>query len=467
MATSAARLVRAPRGTELSCKGWPQEAALRMLMNNLDPEVAEHPEDLVVYGGTGRAVRNWEAFDAIVRTLRGLAADETMLVQSGKPVGVFRTHEWAPRVLIANSNLVGDWANWGQFRKLEAEGLFAPERKRPLPALPQRLGLVTSATGAAVRDVLKVLSRWQHCSVLLYPVRVQGKGAEGEIARAIRYLARSGLVDVVLVVRGGGSLEDLWSFNEEIVARAIAASAVPVVTGVGHEIDFTMADFVADVRAATPTQAAELVIARLEEQLRRTEDAGQRVRAAFTRLRERSRMRLESLAGARGLAWLPARLAELHQRLLRLEALPQRLRAKVTARHRKLDSAATKLFHWPVRFGAPRRRELLAARMAVAAERLRSILRRRALELAGQERALEALSPRRVLRRGFSITQREGSSAPLTDPREVVPGEHIVTTLAQGTLRSLVQGARGMQADLFEDDDVAPGVRDRQETKGT
>ena len=122
--TSTARLVQAPRGTELSCKGWPQEAALRMLMNNLDPEVAEHPEDLVVYGGTGRAARSWEAFDAIVRTLRGLEADETMLVQSGKPVGVFRTHEWAPRVLIANSNLVGDWANWEHFRKLEAEGLM-------------------------------------------------------------------------------------------------------------------------------------------------------------------------------------------------------------------------------------------------------------------------------------------------------------------------------------------------------
>ena len=123
-AISTPRLVRAPRGTELSCKGWQQEAALRMLMNNLDPEVAEHPEDLVVYGGTGRAARSWEAFDAIVRTLRGLEADETMLVQSGKPVGVFRTHEWAPRVLIANSNLVGDWANWEHFRKLEAEGLM-------------------------------------------------------------------------------------------------------------------------------------------------------------------------------------------------------------------------------------------------------------------------------------------------------------------------------------------------------
>ncbi|MEU0495509.1 urocanate hydratase [Mycobacterium sp. NPDC006124] len=117
------RPVRAPRGTDITCKGWQQEAVLRMLMNNLDPEVAEHPDDLVVYGGTGRAARSWPAFDALVRTLRGLGDDETMLVQSGKPVGVFRTNVWAPRVLIANSNLVGDWANWEQFRKLEAEGL--------------------------------------------------------------------------------------------------------------------------------------------------------------------------------------------------------------------------------------------------------------------------------------------------------------------------------------------------------
>jgi urocanate hydratase len=120
---SGPRPVRAARGTELTCKGWQQEAVLRMLMNNLDPEVAEHPDDLVVYGGTGRAARSWPAFDALVRTLRSLEADETMLVQSGKPVGVFRTNVWAPRVLIANSNLVGDWANWEQFRKLEAEGL--------------------------------------------------------------------------------------------------------------------------------------------------------------------------------------------------------------------------------------------------------------------------------------------------------------------------------------------------------
>ena len=122
--TSGPRPVRAPRGLDLHTKGWPQEAALRMLMNNLDPENAEHPDDLVVYGGTGRAARSWAAFDAIVRTLETLADDETLLIQSGKPVGVFRTHEWSPRVLIANSNLVGDWANWQHFRKLEAEGLM-------------------------------------------------------------------------------------------------------------------------------------------------------------------------------------------------------------------------------------------------------------------------------------------------------------------------------------------------------
>jgi urocanate hydratase len=119
-----AHIIQAPRGTRISCKSWPQEAALRMLMNNLDPDVAERPDDLVVYGGTGRAARSWDAFDAIVRSLRALEADETLLVQSGKPVGVFRTHRGAPRVLIANSNLVGRWATWDHFRELERAGLM-------------------------------------------------------------------------------------------------------------------------------------------------------------------------------------------------------------------------------------------------------------------------------------------------------------------------------------------------------
>src|SRR5215510_3021072 len=121
--TMIARSLRAPRGTSLTCQGWPQEAALRMLMNNLDPEVAERPDELIVYGGTGRAARNWQAFEAIVASLRSLENDETLLVQSGKAVGIFRTHEYAPRVLIANSNLVGHWSNWDEFHRLEKLGL--------------------------------------------------------------------------------------------------------------------------------------------------------------------------------------------------------------------------------------------------------------------------------------------------------------------------------------------------------
>ena len=337
--------------------------------------------------------------------------------------------------------------------KLEAEGLFAAERKRPLPVLPQRIGLVTSASGAAVRDVLKVLARWEHLSVLLYPVRVQGKGAEGEIARALRYLGRSGLVDVVLVVRGGGSLEDLWAFNEEMVARAIAACEVPVISGVGHEVDFTIADFVADVRAATPTQAAEMVVSRLEEQHRRVDVADQRLTALFTRKLEHARLRLRGLEGARGLARLPLRVRELDQRLRRLEALPQMLRALVAGRRHRVEAATSRLYRWPVRFGAPRLRELVTARLAIGRERLHSLARRRRLELESLERALGALSPRNVLERGYSITTREGEARPLRDASQVMAGERLVTTLARGQVRSLIIGRRGEQGSLFEEEE--------------
>ena len=337
--------------------------------------------------------------------------------------------------------------------KLEAEGLFAAERKRPLPVLPQRIGLVTSASGAAVRDVLKILARWEHLSVLLYPVRVQGKGAEGEIARALRYLGRSGLVDVVLVVRGGGSLEDLWAFNEEMVARAIAACEVPVISGVGHEVDFTIADFVADVRAATPTEAAEMVVSRLEEQHRRVDVADQRLTALFTRKHEHARLRLRGLEGARGLARLPLRVRELDQRLRRLEALPQMLRALVAGRRHRVEAATSRLYRWPVRFGAPRLRELVTARLAIGRERLHSLARRRRLELESLERALGALSPRNVLERGYSITTREGEARPLRDASQVMAGERLVTTLARGQVRSLIIGRRGEQGSLFEEEE--------------
>src|SRR5215469_4673993 len=146
-------------------------------------------------------------------------------------------------------------------KRLETEGLFDASRKKPLPLLPSRIGLVTSPTGAAVRDVVRILKRrFPNVHLTLYPVRVQGEGSAPEIVAALEYFSKHRFVDVILLVRGGGSFEDLWSFNEEVVARAIAASSIPVVSGVGHETDFTIADFVADVRASTPSAAAELVV---------------------------------------------------------------------------------------------------------------------------------------------------------------------------------------------------------------
>ncbi|MGE0865987.1 MAG: exodeoxyribonuclease VII large subunit, partial [Vicinamibacterales bacterium] len=151
-------------------------------------------------------------------------------------------------------------------KKLAAEGLFEPARKRPLPALPRRIGLVTSIDGAALRDMVRVLRRrYPNAHLVISPTRVQGEGAAGEVARAIKLVARVSHVDVIIVGRGGGSLEDLWAFNEEVVARAIVASPVPVIAGVGHETDVTIADFVADLRAATPSAAAELVVRRKDE----------------------------------------------------------------------------------------------------------------------------------------------------------------------------------------------------------
>ncbi|MFZ5805115.1 MAG: exodeoxyribonuclease VII large subunit [Acidobacteriota bacterium] len=334
--------------------------------------------------------------------------------------------------------------------KLEAEGLFAPERKRPMPELPQRIGLVTSPSGAAVRDVLKVLSRWPHLSVLLYPVRVQGKGAEGEIARAIRYLGKLGRLDVILVVRGGGSLEDLWAFNEEVVARAIAASPVPVISGVGHEIDFTIADFAADIRAATPTQAAELVVAQLERQARRLEDAWRHLLLAWQRTLTMRKNRLALLAGARGLALFPARVRQIRTVLQRAEVLPQLLRGLVLRRHRGYQLLVSRLYAWPVRFGAARRRQLLAGQEAMLRERLRALVSRRKLELAAKVRALQALSPTGILKRGYSITTVEGDPRPLRRAEDVQPGQRLKTQLSQGLVRSLVVGGEpGQQQALF------------------
>jgi exodeoxyribonuclease VII large subunit len=237
-------------------------------------------------------------------------------------------------------------------KKLEAEGLFAAERKKPMPMLPNRVGIVTSATGAALQDMLKVLRRFPHLEIFVAPAMVQGEGAAREIATAIRRLTDSGRVNVVIVGRGGGSLEDLWAFNEEEVARAIARSPVPVISGVGHEVDFTIADFVADIRATTPTQAAELVVTRLEDQERRLYDARARLLRDLDRQLQLARTRLAGLEGSSGLARVPQRVRLLRERLHRAARLSPALRRVVVSARSRLDLATRALHRLPARVAA-------------------------------------------------------------------------------------------------------------------
>lgn len=318
--------------------------------------------------------------------------------------------------------------------RLQYEGLFDPKRKRPLPAFPRQLGVVTSPTGAAVRDVLKVLGRrFPSLPVVVYPTRVQGEGAGEEIAAAIRTAVRRAECDVLLVVRGGGSLEDLWAFNEEGVARAIHACPIPIVTGIGHESDVTIADFAADERAPTPSAAAERTspnrielverlaavagrarraavagaerrrasleiqsrrlrhpLLRIENLSQRTDELGRRAAAAFDRRREESRRRI----------------ATLFHRLDRIRPDPRAFRAKLENLERRLHSAT-------------------AERHARASARIR--------ELA---RALHAVSPDRTLERGYAIVYREGGI--VRDAEEVAAGDAITARLARGRLEANV-----------------------------
>ncbi len=327
-------------------------------------------------------------------------------------------------------------------RKLEAEGLFAPERKRPLPPLPNRVGIVTSATGAALQDMLKVLQRFRHLQVVVAPARVQGEGAAEEIAASVERLWRSGQVNVVIVGRGGGSLEDLWAFNEEAVARAIAASPVPVISGVGHEVDFTIADFVADVRATTPTQAAELVVSQLEDQVWRLDEIREALVRDLHRRLQLASAHLTGLAGSSGLARLPQRVRLERERLrraLRLGPAFQRLAAKSRSR---LDLAAGGLRRFPAKVAAGGHRRLVDSRREQLAQLVTARLGRWRARAASGERALNHLGPSRVLERGYSITMVEGSTAPLRDPSSVRAGQLLVSRLARGELRSVARGTR-------------------------
>lgn len=321
--------------------------------------------------------------------------------------------------------------------KLDAEGLFAAERKRSMPVLPNRLGIVTSATGAALQDMLKILRRLPNLEVLVAPATVQGDGAAAEIVDAIERLNASGMVELIIVGRGGGSLEDLWAFNEEAVARAIAASTVPVISGVGHEVDFTIADFVADIRAATPTHAAELVAHRLEEQARRLAAADDLLARGLRRHLVLARTRLEGLEGSGGLAGVPLRVAALRRRFDRVDRLGPALRGLIDRFRGRLLQGEAALRRLPARVAAGGHRRLLTSRSEQMNQLMRAKLTGAKADLAAKVRTLENLSPRRVLERGYSITTVKGTSRPLKDPARVRTGQILVTRLAGGDLRSL------------------------------
>ncbi|MDX2438202.1 MAG: exodeoxyribonuclease VII large subunit [Acidobacteriota bacterium] len=352
-------------------------------------------------------------------------------------------------------------------KRLEQEGLFSDERKRPLPALPNRVGIVTSASGAALQDMLKVLRRHPFLEVVVAPATVQGAGAAAEIAAAIERLAHSGRVDIVIVGRGGGSLEDLWAFNEEPVARAIASSPVPVISGVGHEVDFTIADFVADVRAATPTQAAEIVVARLEEQERRLSDAREILRRDITRHLRLARTQLNGLAGSSGLAMVPQRVRLYRERLRRAAQLAPALRRVFESAGARLERASQGLKRLPARMAAGGHRRLLASRQQQLRQLMDAQTRRLRARTEASTRALGHLGPTRVLERGYSITTLEGTTAPLKDAAIIHGGQTLTTRLARGQVRSLVSSTSSERLSRHKDPAAQPSLFDDTTQSGS
>lgn len=279
--------------------------------------------------------------------------------------------------------------------RLAAEGLFAPERKRPLPVAPQRIGIITSPTGAAVRDILHILERRYPCAqVLIYPSPVQGAAAAAALIAALELAGARAECDVLILARGGGSLEDLWAFNDERLARAILRCPIPIVTGIGHEIDFTIADFVADVRAPTPSGAAQLVTPDAAVWLHRLAQLAARFAAAARRTLRGEQAHLDALLRRLQQAHPGARLQQHGQRLDELEA---------------------------------RLRLALRARLAAGAARL-----------DGAARALQAISPLATLGRGFAVITRSTDGTLITDAGQLAVGETFDARLAQGSLRGRV-----------------------------
>jgi exodeoxyribonuclease VII large subunit len=326
-------------------------------------------------------------------------------------------------------------------KRLAAEGLFAPERKRPLPALPRAIGVVTSLDGAAVRDIVTVITR-RHPNVhlVIRPARVQGDGAAADIARGLEAVARVPGVDVVIVGRGGGSIEDLWAFNEEAVARAIAACPVPVISAVGHETDFTIADFVADLRAPTPSAAAEMVVAGQEEFRARIDRLAGRAAAATRRRIERLRDLTHRLSGRPGLAGWPARVALAGRRVAEAtHQLGRAARATMARRERRYNDLRLTLETYDLRrqIGAVRARVTrvdAALKASAIAARTRADARFR-----DQAARLESLSPLAVLARGYAVCWNEDRTRIVREASAVGPGDLVRVTLHRGELACRVE----------------------------
>jgi len=323
--------------------------------------------------------------------------------------------------------------------KLAAEGLFDPARKKPLPVLPSAVGVVTSPTGAVIRDILRILKRrFPNMNVTLYPVKVQGEGAAEEIVAGIEYFNRHPIVDVMIVARGGGSLEDLWVFNEEIVARAIAASKLPVISAVGHETDFTIADFVADLRAPTPSAAAELVVHRkqdfIDELHERARHMGQILRLKLSEARES----LTALRMHRVFQTMLTRLGERAQRVDDcIVELNRLMREKLSEGRQALLQASAGIVRYDFRRLVGLKRAALEERDRKLETQFQQFLLARQNRLVQVEALLKERNPLTILNRGYSIT-RDAQGRIVRDAAQVSIGDDLAIRLAHGELGATV-----------------------------
>ena len=320
-------------------------------------------------------------------------------------------------------------------KKLAAEGLFDAERKRGLPKAPTRIGIVTSPAGAAVADLVRVIERrFPAANIRLYPARVQGDEAAADVARGIRYFSENPWAQVVIAARGGGSLEDLWAFNEEEVARAIAACSTPVISAVGHQTDFTIADFAADVRAPTPSAAAELAVPDIQGIFQTLSGLEQRgSRALRYRIATLGRRMLE--AGLeRGAASVRRRLAESRQRLDDAErTLRSAAAARLHTARERLAAQDRKLAARDLRVGLARQRQRLESLAQRPAPLQLRRLERLAARLAALDGSLGALSPLAILERGYAIVRTEAGEL-VRDNRQAAPGDRLSVRLHRGRL---------------------------------